>query len=146
MIGRERHNPARDSQAAAFTTYSPRGYIEETWLPRYVGFLSALHDMPALSITFLLGLLLLWANFVQWGIAAPFEGLADCPGYKASNVMRSVNSITADLTLAGSACDLYSSDITNLKFLAEWQTGMLSAITVRHTLTTGRLSPPHHDQ
>ncbi|KAF2628391.1 glycoside hydrolase family 31 protein [Macroventuria anomochaeta] len=78
--------------------------------------------MPALTTTLLQGLLLLGSSFLQWGNAVPLRRADDCPGYKASHVVRSDNSITADLTLAGSACNLHSPDLTDLKFLAEWQT------------------------
>lgn len=48
-----------------------------------------------------------------------------CPGYKASNVQEGANSLTADLALAGEACNRYGSDLENLKLLVEYQTGML---------------------
>ncbi|KAF1927775.1 glycoside hydrolase family 31 protein [Didymella exigua CBS 183.55] len=78
--------------------------------------------MPAATTAFLQGLLLLGSYFPKWGNAVPLRRADDCPGYKASNVVRGENSITADLTLAGAACNLYSPDLTDLKFLAEWQT------------------------
>jgi alpha-glucosidase len=46
----------------------------------------------------------------------------DCPGYEASNVKKTDSSITADLTLAGDACDVYSADLKDLKLLVEYQT------------------------
>jgi alpha-glucosidase len=46
-----------------------------------------------------------------------------CPGYMASNVVKTDSSLTADLTLAGPACNAYSEDIKNLKLLVEYQTG-----------------------
>ena len=48
-----------------------------------------------------------------------------CPGYKASNVQEGANSLTADLALAGEACNTYGSDLENLRLLVEYQTGML---------------------
>lgn len=98
-------------------------YIEQTWLPHSNGSLTAISAMPALTTTFLQSLLLLGTSFLRWGNAVPLRRADDCPGYKASNVVRGDNSVTADLTLAGSACNLYSPDLTDLKFLAEWQTG-----------------------
>ena len=80
--------------------------------------------MPATTTAFFQGLLLLGSYFFKWGAAVPFKRADDCPGYKASNVVHGDNSVTADLTLAGAACNLYSPDLTDLKFLAEWQTGM----------------------
>ncbi|KAI1322869.1 glycoside hydrolase family 31 protein [Xylariaceae sp. FL0255] len=46
----------------------------------------------------------------------------DCPGYTASNVVDSNGQLTADLTLAGTACSIYGTDITDLKLLVEYQT------------------------
>ncbi|KAI0118233.1 glycosyl hydrolases family 31-domain-containing protein, partial [Nemania sp. FL0031] len=46
----------------------------------------------------------------------------DCPGYTASNVVESDGKLTADLSLAGTACDIYGTDLTELKLLVEYQT------------------------
>ncbi|GAP87195.2 putative glycoside hydrolase family 31 protein [Rosellinia necatrix] len=46
----------------------------------------------------------------------------DCPGYTASNVVESDGRLTADLSLAGTACNIYSTDLTALKLLVEYQT------------------------
>ncbi|KAI4598086.1 hypothetical protein KJ359_003895 [Pestalotiopsis sp. 9143b] len=40
--------------------------------------------------------------------------LAACPGYKASNVQTTTSGLTADLTLAGEACNVYGTDLTDL--------------------------------
>ncbi|KAJ5746908.1 uncharacterized protein N7511_008604 [Penicillium nucicola] len=48
--------------------------------------------------------------------------LDECPGYKASNVKQLGETLTADLTLAGHACNTYGSDLPNLKLLVEAQT------------------------
>jgi alpha-glucosidase len=45
-----------------------------------------------------------------------------CPGYAASNVVKTDSGLTADLTLAGTACNVYSDDINNLKLVVEYQT------------------------
>lgn len=37
-----------------------------------------------------------------------------CPGYTASNVARTENGLTATLNLAGSACNVYGTDIETL--------------------------------
>ncbi|KAH6625247.1 alpha-glucosidase-like protein [Boeremia exigua] len=97
-------------------------YIEQTWLPRGNGSLTSTLTMPVSATTFLQSVFLLGATFFRWGTAVPLRRADDCPGYRASNVIRSDSSITADLTLAGSACNLYGQDLTDLKFLAEWQT------------------------
>lgn len=61
-------------------------------------------------------------EIVNWPhIDAP----TDCPGYEASNVVKTDSSLTADLTLAGAACNAYSDDLTNLKLVVEYQTGKL---------------------
>ncbi|KAJ5259270.1 CAZyme family GH31 [Penicillium angulare] len=45
-----------------------------------------------------------------------------CPGYSSINIIENAHSLTADLVLAGDACDLYGSDLRNLKLLVEYQT------------------------
>ncbi|KAI1074897.1 glycoside hydrolase family 31 protein [Whalleya microplaca] len=45
-----------------------------------------------------------------------------CPGYKASNVEETSNGLTADLTLAGEACNVYGTDIEALSLVVEYQT------------------------
>jgi alpha-glucosidase len=76
--------------------------------------------------------------------AAP---IGTCPGYKASNVTTTESSLTADLTLAGTACNTYGYDISNLTLQVDYQTGkdvsvvLLSAVrslckkpeTITHT-------------
>ncbi|KAL3420941.1 glycosyl hydrolase family 31 [Phlyctema vagabunda] len=44
-----------------------------------------------------------------------------CPGYTASNVERTTFGLTADLSLAGPACNLYGSDIESLSLTVEYQ-------------------------
>jgi alpha-glucosidase len=39
-------------------------------------------------------------------------------------VQRSESSLTADLTLVGTPCNIHGKDLLNLKFSAQWQTGM----------------------
>jgi alpha-glucosidase len=51
-----------------------------------------------------------------------------CPGYTASNVVTAESSLTADLTLAGAACNAYSDDIKDLKLVVEYQTGKYTII------------------
>ena len=51
--------------------------------------------------------------------------VGDCPGYEASNVVKSESSLTADLKIAGSACNVYGDDLTDLKLLVEYQTSKL---------------------
>lgn len=52
-----------------------------------------------------------------------------CPGYVASNVQYSGNkTVSADLSLAGTACNTYGTDLPNLKLLVEYQTSKPSVI------------------
>ncbi|KAK4543376.1 hypothetical protein LTR36_005519 [Oleoguttula mirabilis] len=48
--------------------------------------------------------------------------LSACPGYKASNVHTSSTGLTASLTLAGTACNAYGTDLTDLTLTVEYQT------------------------
>lgn len=57
------------------------------------------------------------------GTAVVADVTDSCPGYKVSHVQQTQGTITADLTLAGSPCNVYGSDIENLKLLVEYQTG-----------------------
>ena len=52
----------------------------------------------------------------------------DCPGYTATNVVQSASGLTADLNLAGPACNVYGYDLGELKLLVEYQTGMYRCI------------------
>ena len=47
----------------------------------------------------------------------------DCPGYSVSNIIEAGGILTADLKLAGDACDIYGTDLVDLKLLVEYQTG-----------------------
>ena len=44
-----------------------------------------------------------------------------CPGYKGSNVVRTQNGLTATLTLAGEACNVYGNDVDVLNLTVEYQ-------------------------
>jgi alpha-glucosidase len=44
-----------------------------------------------------------------------------CPGYKAANVVTSDNTITADLSLAGPACNAYGNEISDLVLEVQYQ-------------------------
>ncbi|KAI0386685.1 glycoside hydrolase family 31 protein [Hypomontagnella monticulosa] len=46
----------------------------------------------------------------------------DCPGYTASSVVESKGILTADLTLSSDACNIYGTDLPDLKLLVEYQT------------------------
>lgn len=51
--------------------------------------------------------------------AAAADNLEKCPGYKASNVKKTAYGLTADLHLAGPACNVYGKDLDNLKVLID---------------------------
>jgi hypothetical protein len=46
-----------------------------------------------------------------------------CPGYKATNVQDHGVSLTADLHLAGSACNTFGDDLATLKLKVDYETG-----------------------
>lgn len=48
---------------------------------------------------------------------------SECPGYSATNIQQTDNGLTADLHLAGRACDVYGVDLPNLTLTVEYQTG-----------------------
>jgi alpha-glucosidase len=52
------------------------------------------------------------------------DPLSSCPGYKASNIKTSNTGLTADLTLAGKACNVYGTDLTQLTLTVTYETGM----------------------
>jgi alpha-glucosidase len=52
------------------------------------------------------------------------KDLSACPGYSASNVKYIHNGVTADLKLAGDACNVYGTDIEDLTWTVEYQAGM----------------------
>lgn len=50
------------------------------------------------------------------------DALASCPGYTASNVQSTATSLSADLTLAGPACNAYGDDLENLTLTVTYET------------------------
>ncbi|KAK4944855.1 hypothetical protein LTR10_015774 [Elasticomyces elasticus] len=54
-----------------------------------------------------------------------------CPGYNASSVKTSSTGLTAHLTLAGSACNAYGTDIQDLNLTVEYQTDSRLHINIR---------------
>lgn len=53
------------------------------------------------------------------------DPLKACPGYKASNVKTTSTGLTADLKLAGPACNVYGTDLNNLVLEVTYETGEL---------------------
>ncbi|KAI0838675.1 glycosyl hydrolases family 31-domain-containing protein [Hypoxylon sp. FL0890] len=64
-------------------------------------------------------------------VGAHAASIEDCPGYIASNVVDGDGTLTADLTLAGDACHIYSTDLPDLKLLVEYQTVKWSVTNTR---------------
>ncbi|MDF2435610.1 MAG: alpha-glucosidase [Mucilaginibacter sp.] len=57
-------------------------------------------------------------------VLAAHDGTAACAGYQASSVKTQHGAVvSADLTLAGTACNVYGTDLDNLKLEIEYQTG-----------------------
>ena len=49
-----------------------------------------------------------------------------CPGYKAVNVQSDETSLTADLSLAGKACNVFGTDIQQLRLEVTYETGTIA--------------------
>ncbi len=49
--------------------------------------------------------------------------VSECPGYKASNVKTSATGLTADLKLAGAACNTYGTDLEKLRLEVTYENG-----------------------
>lgn len=49
--------------------------------------------------------------------------LSECPGYTASNITTTSSSLSADLTLAGPACNTYGTDLKKLTLKVVYETG-----------------------
>ncbi|PNY25265.1 alpha/beta-glucosidase agdC [Tolypocladium capitatum] len=62
-----------------------------------------------------------WSGLLYAG-AASAASLDACPGYQASNVQTSDSGLTADLQLAGPACNTYGTDLVNLTLTVQYET------------------------
>jgi hypothetical protein len=47
----------------------------------------------------------------------------DCPGYSVSNLVNTDTGLTAKLTLAGPACNIYGRDVQDLRLLVNYDSG-----------------------
>jgi hypothetical protein len=47
----------------------------------------------------------------------------DCPGYSASDIVNTDTGLTAKLTLAGPACNVYGTDVQNLRLAVNYDSG-----------------------
>lgn len=79
-------------------------------------------SIEAVMSYFITWLALAVAGLTTTSIATRSDSLADCPGYTASNVRTNANSLTADLGLAGTACDVYGYDLKNLTLKVVYET------------------------
>lgn len=57
------------------------------------------------------------------------DALKACPGYKASNVKTTDSGLTAELSLAGKACNVYGDDLKDLILEVTYETGKQSNLT-----------------
>jgi alpha-glucosidase len=72
---------------------------------------------------------LLWLTAVALAAGSVQAQTSTCPGYTASNVASTDTGLTAQLTLAGPACDSYGTDLENLLLLVEYQTGITDFVS-----------------
>lgn len=63
------------------------------------------------------------ATSIEYRTTSNGDPLAKCPGYKASNIKTGKSTLTADLTLAGKACNVYGDDLKSLTLEVEYETG-----------------------
>ena len=59
-----------------------------------------------------------------------------CPGYMASHVKTSPTGLTANLELAGAACNVYGTDVHSLTLLVEYQTDQRLHVSITPTTIT----------
>ncbi|KAK3989239.1 glycosyl hydrolases family 31-domain-containing protein [Cladorrhinum sp. PSN332] len=62
------------------------------------------------------------AALVPKAVATTSKPLSACPGYKASNIKTSSTGLTADLRLAGAACNTYGTDLEKLRLEVTYET------------------------
>ena len=66
------------------------------------------------------------------------DAQSKCPGYRATNVKTSSTGITAHLTLAGQACNVYGIDIHDLNLLVEYQTDSRLHVNIKPSHVTAQ--------
>jgi alpha-glucosidase len=91
-----------------------------------------MQGMPFLFASWAQQILPTYNMLLQWFLTAALAAWSvhaqssSCPGYTASNVQATDSGLTAQLSLAGEACNTYGTDLQNLTLLVEYQTGTLS--------------------
>jgi len=68
-------------------------------------------------------ILVLWTALTSAANVNPAK-LDACPGYRATNVKTDGGKLTADLTLAGSACNIFGEDLERLSLSVVYETSM----------------------
>jgi hypothetical protein len=82
-----------------------------------------------LPATFLLGQLAAATLGQRDGKKYPDYSLIEsCPGYRASNFKQTPSGLTADMALAGKACDVYGKDFDSLTLEVTYETGDLVSL------------------
>jgi alpha-glucosidase len=62
------------------------------------------------------------ALFLSAAASALNKTVESCPGYKATNVQTNGSKLSADLVLAGQACNVYGEDVQKLKLEVQYET------------------------
>ena len=66
---------------------------------------------------------LAWATAVSGAALSRRETTREsCPGYVASNVQQTETGLTASLNLGGTACNIYGTDVPELKLTVNYDT------------------------
>ncbi|KAK7746389.1 hypothetical protein SLS53_002348 [Cytospora paraplurivora] len=64
------------------------------------------------------------------------DALASCPGYEVSNIMTTPTGLTADLTLAGPACNAYGDDLQDLTLEVTYETDTRLHVKIQDTASS----------
>lgn len=79
------------------------------------------YRLPKMLLKALYGLALLRNVFGAAVFRKQAAGnIDDCPGYSASDIVNTATGLTAKLTLAGPACNVYGTDVQNLRLLVNY--------------------------
>jgi alpha-glucosidase len=75
-------------------------------------------------------LLTVWLRLVSYIFATDVDPakLDACPGYNVQNVKTNGGSLTADLMLAGQACNVFGQDLPALSLRVDYETSKLSSL------------------
>lgn len=64
--------------------------------------------------------------------ATAAEAVANCPGYRASNIQTTKDGLSADLHLSGKSCNAYGKDLDNLRLQVVAETGEIGNDKLQH--------------